>query len=314
MSGLGGRLDGLASDVADRLLVWTEAHAAPSERPWLEAMRGELASLDSGWSRLAWALGGPWMAWTFTWRWQLLHRLRTSTLGASLGIGGASLLVLVACLRGAGLVAAVLAVGGLAVALGLAWAPRWRVALLAPVAALLAVGVAAASGAADQDDSQCTTAHAPESTRPASLVTAQDFLALGDYDYERGDCVGATEDYSRAIALDPTFAAAYNNRAYTAMRQQDYAAALTDLDRAIALRPNYVAALMNRGDIYNYYYAVDRQRAMADYDRVIALGGGRATSVCGHRLLALHDGWSPGVLWDLLTQGIDAGCPSPLSG
>jgi tetratricopeptide (TPR) repeat protein len=149
---------------------------------------------------------------------------------------------------------------------------------------------------------------------PASLVTAQDYLTLGDYDYDRGDCVQAIQDYSHAIAIDPTFAAAYNNRAYTAMRRQDYAAALTDLDRAIAIRPDYIAALMNRGDIYNYYYAIDRQRAMADYDRVIALGGTRQTSVCGHRLLASHDGWNPGVVVDLLTRGIDAGCPSAAPG
>jgi tetratricopeptide (TPR) repeat protein len=138
--------------------------------------------------------------------------------------------------------------------------------------------------------------------------SAADYLELGDYDYETGACAQAIADYTRAIELDPSFAAAFNNRAYTAMRQQNYAAALPDLDRAIELRPDYVNALMNRGDIYNYYYAVDRQRAMADYDRVVALGDTRGTSVCGHRLLAYYGGWQPGVVLNVLAGGPTGGC------
>jgi tetratricopeptide (TPR) repeat protein len=56
-------------------------------------------------------------------------------------------------------------------------------------------------------------------------------------------------------------AEAYNNRAYTYMTIRDYADALPDLDQATALRPTYVNALMNRGDIYNFYYQIDRARA-----------------------------------------------------
>jgi tetratricopeptide (TPR) repeat protein len=92
------------------------------------------------------------------------------------------------------------------------------------------------------------------------------------------------------------------------MRRQDYAAALPDLDRAIDLRPDYAHALMNRGDIYNYYYRIDRRRAIADYDRVIALGQTPHTSICGHRLLAYYEGWSAGVALNILTRGIEGGC------
>ena len=67
---------------------------------------------------------------------------------------------------------------------------------------------------------------------------------------------------------------------------------------------------MNRGDIYNYYHAIDRGRAIADYDRVIAQGPAarRGTSVCGHRMLALNDGWGPGVILDMLSGGVESGC------
>ena len=65
-----------------------------------------------------------------------------------------------------------------------------------------------------------------------------------------------------------------------------------------------------RGDIYNYYYRIDRQRAIADYDRVIAQGPAaiRGTSVCGHRMLAYHDGWHVSVFLDLATGGTESGC------
>jgi tetratricopeptide (TPR) repeat protein len=156
----------------------------------------------------------------------------------------------------------------------------------------------------------CSPVKGVSSRPPAALVTARDFFALGNYEYDQGSCDGAIAAYGRAIELDPNFAEAYNNRAYSYMVKQDYAAALPDLDRAIQLRPNYVNALMNRGDIYNYYYNIDRPRAIADYDRVLQLVPGQEsnTSVCGHRLLAVHNGWSPGVFLDLVTQGVAAGC------
>ena len=95
------------------------------------------------------------------------------------------------------------------------------------------------------------------------------------------------------------------------MIMQQYALALPDLDRAIAIRPDYLNALMNRGDIYNYYYAIDYDRALADYDRVLNLPGAEHTSVCGHRMLAANHGWNPGVLVDIMTWfklGSQPGC------
>lgn len=155
-------------------------------------------------------------------------------------------------------------------------------------------------------------ANASTATPPAQLNTAADYLAQGDYELERGNPSQALAAYSRAIELDPASAQAYNNRAYVFMTLQDYAHALPDLDKALALRPDYVNALMNRGDIYNYYYAIDYDRAVADYDRVLAADPDAPahTSVCGHRLLALQHGWNPGVVGELLTHGAQAGCPA----
>ncbi len=78
------------------------------------------------------------------------------------------------------------------------------------------------------------------------------------------------------------------------MKVRDYKTALPDLNKAIALNPNYDQVLMNRGDIHNYYYAIDRQAAIVDYKKVISLTGsnGGPTNVCGHLFLAKYNGWN----------------------
>jgi tetratricopeptide (TPR) repeat protein len=170
------------------------------------------------------------------------------------------------------------------------------------------------SGAYSANQPIVSCASAPKkaiSSPPVTLVTAQDFFEQGDYDYEQGNCDKAIADYTQAINLNQKVAEAYNNRAYVYMVKKDYSAALSDLNQALELRPAYVNALMNRGDIYNYYYAINYKRAIADYDQVLQIDPHAAehTSVCGHRLLALNHGWSLNVLEALLFQGSTAGCP-----
>jgi tetratricopeptide (TPR) repeat protein len=104
-----------------------------------------------------------------------------------------------------------------------------------------------------QPDKQCLLFHKTTSNPPLTLISAADYLYQGDFDYERGDCGKALSDYTKAIEMNPNFAEAYNNRAYTYMRMRTYPNALTDLNKALELHPNYIHALMNRGDIYNYY-------------------------------------------------------------
>lgn len=214
------------------------------------------------------------------------------------------ILVLVACC-----IALLLALGVLA------RAGRWRANQIGIAAvSVLALGIFGALGygifqaaqATAAPDSQCTTTHDVASPPPTDAKAANDFLNLGDYDYDRGDCVKAIADYSRAIALQPNYPEAFNNRAYTYMRMQNYRAAATDLEAALALRPDYINALMNQGDLYNYYGpTIDRQKAIAIYNRVIALGGARTTSVCGHRAMAESGG---AIVVDVFRAATSASC------
>src|SRR5262249_46837615 len=107
-------------------------------------------------------------------------------------------------------------------------------------------------------DRYCQTSHATSTSKPATPITAKDYFDLGNYNFDIGNFVQSITDYTKAIALNPQFSRAYNNRAYSYMRMQQYPQAIVDLNTAIALDPNYVIALMNRGDIYNYYFAINK--------------------------------------------------------
>ncbi len=181
------------------------------------------------------------------------------------------------------------------------------VAILALAVLLAAAALAAFGRLAGAPASPSCGNSQPASAPATQPATAAGYAALGDALYDQGNCAGAIAAYSRAVALDPESAEAYNNRAYTEMAQHDYASALPDLNTAIELRPDYVNALMNRGDIYNYYYDIDYAKAIADYNRVLALPHDH-TSVCGHRLLAQHHGWDLGVLVTAALQLGAAGC------
>ena len=138
-------------------------------------------------------------------------------------------------------------------ALGLLFAALMMVVLLIymkaggtqrTIATVIIVGIGALSifgvqsaVRASSTNTWCSSVHPTTAQPPITLATATDYFTLGDYDYDRGDCEQAIADYTEAIARDPAFAEAYNNRAYTAMIQQDYARALPDLDRAIQCAP-----------------------------------------------------------------------------
>lgn len=166
------------------------------------------------------------------------------------------------------------------------------------VLAVLALGLFGMYKAAIAPDTQCTTTHTTTSKPPLQLHSAIDYFIQGNYDFDIGNCKKALIDYTISVQLNPTYTQSYNNRAYTYMRMQNYKNALVDLNKALSLNPNYIHALMNRADIHNYYYAIDRKSAIVDYQKVILLNGTRGTSVCGHLLLAKHNGWNIGTILD----------------
>ncbi|MFA5025968.1 MAG: tetratricopeptide repeat protein [Candidatus Shapirobacteria bacterium] len=158
------------------------------------------------------------------------------------------------------------------------------------------------------EDNFCYQDHIPTSPYPKDLVTAADWLALADYEYESGSCFYAIRDLNRAIEINPKYAEAYNNRAFINMRLKRYDRVLPDLNKAIELRPDYPHALMNRGDLYKHLG--NKTEAIADYDKVIVMGKEviKSEAVCGRRLMAIYDENWFHAMWDIITRTDPTGC------
>jgi tetratricopeptide (TPR) repeat protein len=68
--------------------------------------------------------------------------------------------------------------------------------------------------------------------------------------YEQGKLDLALGDYNKAIALNPNYAKAYNNRGTLYKNQGKLNLALDDFRQEIALNPNYVFAYINLSALY----------------------------------------------------------------
>ena len=93
----------------------------------------------------------------------------------------------------------------------------------------------------------------------------------------------AIADYDQAIALDPKYARAYNNRGIARRATGDIDRALGDYDQAIALNPKYVEAYSNRGNVLHDKLAYDR--AIADFDQAIELDPKYARAYVGRGIV-----------------------------
>ena len=86
---------------------------------------------------------------------------------------------------------------------------------------------------------------------------------------DKGDSEGAIVDYTRAIELNPKYAAAYYNLAYTKQAKGDIDGAIADYTRAIELNPKDAVAYNDRGVTRQQKY--DFHGAIADFDHAIKL-------------------------------------------
>jgi tetratricopeptide (TPR) repeat protein len=115
-------------------------------------------------------------------------------------------------------------------------------------------------------------------TKAIQLNTNYDYAYfMRAYTHEQlGNFPEALADYDQVIslqdALNPSFAAAYNNRG--ALKQEklnDPQGALADYDKAIVLNPNFAEAHYNRGMLNNKLN--DLQGSLADFNQAIFLMG-----------------------------------------
>jgi TolA-binding protein len=75
--------------------------------------------------------------------------------------------------------------------------------------------------------------------------------------------------WDKAIAANPKFAEAYNNRGLAFYNLNLYQEALQDFSQSIRMKPDYAEAFNNRG---NVYYELDQyEKAQADFDQSLKL-------------------------------------------
>ena len=100
-------------------------------------------------------------------------------------------------------------------------------------------------------------------------LTPWDHFRRGNRHYHAREYEDAVAEYTQAIALDPKYARAYNNRGAANNYLGQYAEAIADCTQAITLDPKYAAAYNNRGAANNYLgqYA----EAIADCTQAITL-------------------------------------------
>ncbi|MBR5293736.1 MAG: tetratricopeptide repeat protein [Oscillospiraceae bacterium] len=79
----------------------------------------------------------------------------------------------------------------------------------------------------------------------------------------------AIQDYNKAIELDPNCAEAYNNRGVSYHNMEQHEQAIEDYCKAIELDPNFAEAYNNRGNVY--YHLEQYEQAIEDYTKAIEL-------------------------------------------
>ena len=81
------------------------------------------------------------------------------------------------------------------------------------------------------------------------------------------DAQGAIADFTRAIELKPDYAQAYNNRCLAWNLLRDWQRMAEDASKAVDLDPSYGAAIVNRGIAHQGMG--DYEQALADYSRAL---------------------------------------------
>ena len=133
-----------------------------------------------------------------------------------------------------------------------------------------------------------------ELSREASalIANAKNKIALGDFR-------GAVDDLTRAIAMDPTNAAAWTKRAEAYNRLKQYDLALSDALQAVKLDPNSSAAWEQVA--FAEYKTGHLKEALEAADKAIALNPNNATAYWIRSLIKAKMGDMAGALRDLET-------------
>ncbi|MCL1892705.1 MAG: tetratricopeptide repeat protein [Holophagaceae bacterium] len=101
------------------------------------------------------------------------------------------------------------------------------------------------------------------------LHTAEEYIERANNYRDEDDFKNALKDYSKAIKLDPSHRAAFNNRGAIYLMLGKHSNAIADFTEVIRLDPYYLPAYYNR--ITAYEAKGDKAKATADFARIEVL-------------------------------------------
>jgi tetratricopeptide (TPR) repeat protein len=107
------------------------------------------------------------------------------------------------------------------------------------------------------------------SSRTSARYPGAEYHKHGVQELKKGNYVGALEDFTQTIRLEPDNPKAFVSRGMTYFYMQEFDKALSDLTQAIKLDPNDTEALANRGGVYVLIGEFDK--AIADEDAALEI-------------------------------------------
>ncbi|MBO9999287.1 MAG: tetratricopeptide repeat protein [Cyanobacteria bacterium SID2] len=108
-----------------------------------------------------------------------------------------------------------------------------------------------------------------------STGSAIDYYLRGANHYQQGNLTQALEDFTQAIALDPTYAEAYVYRGFISYQQSHFDRAFADLSHAIDLDPRHPTAYVYRG-LIRHQHRSESLEALVDLTQAITLAPNRS--------------------------------------
>jgi tetratricopeptide (TPR) repeat protein/V8-like Glu-specific endopeptidase len=118
----------------------------------------------------------------------------------------------------------------------------------------------------------------PVATLPTNQsLNASDYFLRANEKSDRGDIPGALADLNQAIALNPKYDIAYNNRGLIQYKQNNWSQALADYNQALAINPKNDSSFNNRG-LLKIEKTKDYPGALADLNRAIALNANNSNA------------------------------------
>jgi tetratricopeptide (TPR) repeat protein len=114
---------------------------------------------------------------------------------------------------------------------------------------------------------------------PSNHDTAEEYFKKGTTKYDAKDFLGAIQDYTKAVEINPNLSEVYSARAAAKIKNKDYNGAIQDCNKILELDDKNSTAYTTRGFIKNYIS--DYRGAILDFTKALDINTNDAKSYLG---------------------------------